>query len=160
MGSGKTTLGKKLARHLSKEFIDLDVAIEKKTNKSILDIFENEGETNFREIEKEVLENICTNKEDYVVALGGGTPCFFNNMDLINESGVSIYIKYNSGILTSRLLNSKTARPLVNGKTEEELKRYIEKTLLERENFYNKSKFIIEKNNVKVEDILNSTQNS
>ncbi len=154
MGSGKTTLGKKLANHLNKEFIDLDKEIEKQTQKSITEIFEKEGEAYFRKIEKEVLEKFCNNQQSFVMALGGGTPCFYNNMELINKSGVSIYINYNAGILASRLKSAKIVRPLVEGKSEDELKLYIENTLLERAVFYTQSQFTLNKDNIKVEDVL------
>lgn len=154
MGSGKTTLGKKLANHLNKEFYDLDAEIEKQTQKSITELFENKGEAYFRKIEKEVLEKFCAEKENFVMALGGGTPCFYNNMELINKSGVSIYINYNAGILASRLKSAKIVRPLVVGKSEDELKLYIENTLLERAIFYTQSQFTINKDNIKVEDVL------
>ncbi len=154
MGSGKTTLGKKLANQIHQKFIDLDAEIEKQTKKSITELFENKGEAYFRKIEKKVLKKFCAEKENFVMALGGGTPCFYNNMELINQSGVSIYINYNAGILASRLKNAKTIRPLVEGKSEDELKLYIENTLLERAVFYKQSKFTINKDNIKVEDVL------
>ncbi|OFY92327.1 MAG: hypothetical protein A3K10_13360 [Bacteroidetes bacterium RIFCSPLOWO2_12_FULL_31_6] len=154
MGSGKTTLGEKLANRIHQKFIDLDAEIEKQTKKSIAELFENKGEAYFRKIEKEVLEKFCADKENFVMALGGGTPCFYNNMELINQSGVSIYINYNAGILASRLKNAKIVRPLVEGKSEEELKLYIENTLLERAIFYTQSQFTINKDNIKVEDVL------
>ena len=159
MGSGKSTIGKKLANQIHQKFIDLDEEIEKHTQKSIAELFENKGEAYFRKKEKEVLEKFCKDKENFIMALGGGTPCFHNNMKLINQSGVSIYINYNAGILASRLFNAKTVRPLVQGKSEEEIKLFIEKTLLERELFYTQSQFTIKKDNVKVEDVLKLTQN-
>ena len=159
MGCGKTTLGKGLAHKIHQKFIDLDEEIEKQTQKSIAALFENEGESYFRKVENELLNKFCTNNESFVMALGGGTPCFYNNMELINQSGVSIYINYNAGILASRLFKAKTARPLVVGKNEEELKIFIKNILLERELFYNQSQFTIQKDNVKVEDILKLIQN-
>jgi shikimate kinase len=159
MGSGKTTLGKKLANKLNTPFFDLDDEIEKEEGSKIEDIFTSKGEDYFRTIEKELLKSLCQKKDDFVLSIGGGTPCFFNNMELINETGTSIYIKYNAGILTSRLLNTKTVRPLVDGKNEEELKSYIVEMLQKREPFYTQSKFILEKNNIRLEDILELIKN-
>jgi shikimate kinase len=159
MGSGKTTVGKKLANKLNRSFFDLDAEIEKEKGSKIEDIFTSRGEDYFRKVEKELLNRYCNKEEGFVLALGGGTPCFFNNMDVINEVGTSIYIKYNSGILTSRLLNANTVRPLVAGKNEEELRRFIEKMLQQREPFYAQSKFTFEKNNIRLEDILELIKN-
>ena len=154
MGSGKTTLGKRLSNKLNVQFFDLDAEIEKTENLSVNEIFEKHGETYFRDIEVKVLEAIIENNESFVMSLGGGTPCYYNNMELINQSGVSIYIKYNSGILTSRLLNAKKQRPLIKDFNDQELKTFIANKLNERELFYAQSKFVVEKNNVRVEDIL------
>ena len=159
MGSGKSTLGKKLANKLAYDFIDLDLAIEEQEQLSISEIFKERGEEYFRKAEQKALKSIANSSKKLVIALGGGTPCFFDNMDLINQSGVSIYLKYNSGILAHRLLNAKTERPLIIEKNKEELIDFIEKTLKEREIYYTKSKFIIEKTNVKIDDILSLIQN-
>jgi shikimate kinase len=154
MGSGKSTLGKKLANKLQQTFFDLDTEIEAVESRSISEIFENSGEDYFRKIERETLLNLIEKNNDFVMSIGGGTPCYNNNMDLINQTGLSIYLKYNPGILTSRLINAKKNRPLIKGKNKEELMEFIENTLLERELFYNKSQFVVEKNNVKVEDVI------
>jgi len=152
MGSGKTTLGKKLAKYLSYTFIDLDKTIEEEEGRSIQQIFKEEGETYFREKEREALTKENANR--FVMALGGGTPCFYDNMAIINKRGTSIYLKYNQGMLTSRLINSKN-RPLIQNKTETELKKFVSHKLKEREAYYNQSNYTIEGNNLKVEDIIN-----
>jgi shikimate kinase len=154
MGSGKTTLGKKLANKTGYTFIDLDAFIEETENKSIQDIFNENGENYFRELEQTSLKKVINLSDKVIVSLGGGTPCFYNNMDLINQSGTSFYLKYNVGMLTSRLFKAKTERPLIKQKTEAELKAFITETLLEREPFYQKCNFIVEGNNIKVEDVL------
>jgi len=155
MGSGKTTLAKKLAKKLNQPFVDLDIEIESRENLTIDQIFELKGENYFRSLEKEVLNDTVIKEVQFVMSVGGGTPCFFNNMEFINQSGTSIYLKYNAGILTSRLINAKVKRPLIVGLNESELKVFISNKLAERETHYNKSKFVVEGNNLKVEDLLN-----
>lgn len=154
MGSGKTTLGKKLANKLNKIFFDLDAEIEKNEGESINEIFEKHGEDYFRKIEREILHKIINGNENFVMSLGGGTPCFYDNMNVVNQSGASIYIKYNPGILASRLMNAKAERPLIKNFTNLELKNYVENKLTEREGFYSKSEIILEQNNLKIEDII------
>jgi len=154
MGSGKSTLGKKMASQLEVEFLDLDEFIEEREHQSIQGIFDQYGEEYFRKKEQEALRLVAHQKNNVVVALGGGTPCFYDNMEIINNSGASIYLKYNSGILAARLINAKTERPLIKGKTQEELLVFIDKMLLEREVFYNKSQFVVEGKNIKSEDVL------
>ncbi len=136
MGSGKSTVGKKLASHLNIPFIDLDSLIAEREGMSITEIFKTKGEEYFRSAEKKQLTELCVSKEDFVIATGGGTPCYFNNMTLILNHGISIYLQANSAILYSRLSRSKAKRPLIMGLSDDELKNYIEKKLLERESFY------------------------
>lgn len=154
MGSGKTTLAKKLAKKLNRSFYDLDQEIEEKEHLVIPQIFEEKGENYFRKIESEVLKIILAKEAPFVLSVGGGTPCFYDNMELINKSGVSIYLKYNAGILASRLINAKVKRPLIKGLNEIELKEFITNKLSEREPFYKESNFTLEGNNLKVEDLL------
>lgn len=154
MGSGKTTIGKKLANQLTLPFIDLDKAIEAHTNQSIDIIFKLRGEDEFRRIEHETLTNLIKSEKNFVMSLGGGTPCFHDNIDLINKNGTTVYLKYNSGILTSRLINAIKDRPLIKNKSKEEMASFIEQLLKKRELFYNKSNHIVEGNNIKTEDIL------
>lgn len=154
MGSGKTTLAKKLAKKLNYNCFDLDFEIEKNVGVSIPQVFEEKGEEYFRSLEHETLRNVINNNERFVLSVGGGTPCFYNNMDVINENGTSIYLKYNAGILTSRLINAKAKRPLIKNLGEVELKAFVEAKLSEREKFYKKSKLVIASNNIKIEDLL------
>lgn len=154
MGCGKSTLGKKLAKKLGLDFYDLDKCIEEKAQLSIANIFKTKGEEQFRKLESEQLISLINNKSNYVVALGGGAPCFNDNMKLINEAGTSIYLKYNEGILASRLINAKAERPLIANKTKEELIDFISKLLSEREQFYNQSKIVVEGNNISVNQVV------
>ena len=153
MGCGKSTLGKKLAKKLGLEFFDLDKCIEEEVGVSITEIFKTKGEGHFRAIESKTLISLINNQDNYVVALGGGAPCFNDNMKLINETGTSIYLKYNEGILTSRLINAKTERPLKANKTKEELIDFISKLLSEREQYYNQSKIVVEGSNITVNQV-------
>ena len=154
MGSGKSTLGKKLAQKLNRAFFDLDAEVEKQEGSTVQELFNTKGENHFRETEHKLLKQLLNHPAKYVMALGGGTPCFYNNMELINKSGTSIYIKYNSGILASRLCNAKADRPLVKGKNEEELRSFIDQLLFERESYYNQCNIVVEKFNLSVDDLI------
>jgi shikimate kinase len=146
MGSGKTTLGKQLAKKLNLQFIDMDMFIENRYHKSITAIFEEKGEAAFREIERKALQEIL-NFENVVISTGGGMPCFFNNMDLMNQSGITIYLKVSVDELAERLKKSKQKRPLIKNKDPEEIKNYIAANLEKRELFYNRATFIFESGN-------------
>lgn len=146
MGSGKTTTGKLLAKKLNLQFIDTDMFIENRYCKSISAIFEEKGETGFREIERRILLEIL-DFENVVVSTGGGTPCFFDNMDLMNQSGITVYLKASVDELAERLKNGKQKRPLVKGKDLEEIKTCIAANLEKREHFYNQAAFIFETKN-------------
>ena len=155
MGSGKSTLGKKLANKLKLQFLDLDQLIEKQEYCTVTEIFKNKGEDYFRALETAVLNDLLQTNTDFVLSLGGGSPCFNNNMEFINSIGTSIYLKYNAGILTSRLLAAKQERPLIAGKNAEELKQFVDDLLTQRESFYLQSKFIVEGATISVNEILN-----
>ena len=155
MGSGKSTIGKKLAKKLNTDFIDLDKYIETKENKSIAKIFELQGETEFRKIEKESLLEI-SRLENKIISLGGGTPCFLNNMKIINNSGLSVYLKMPIGMLVSRLINAKIQRPLIKDKNREELHNFIEKQLKEREEFYSMSSITFNAISVNIDELVSS----
>jgi len=135
MGSGKTTVGKLLAQSLSLEFIDLDAYIENKHRKTIATLFAEKGEDTFRKIERQALEEV-SNFEGVLISTGGGVPCFFDNMDLMNRVGTTIYIEASPEELAERLMISKTVRPLIVGKTREELIPFIREHLAQRERFY------------------------
>jgi len=116
-GSGKTTLGKQLAESLHVPFVDMDWEIEKRENKSVRDIFAQQGEDHFRQVESEVLREWAAAKQDFVMGTGGGAPCFHNGMDIINEAGVSIFLDVPVEELTARLATA-TDRPLLNAGDE------------------------------------------
>ena len=141
MGSGKTTVGKRLAKALSLDFIDLDAYIQSKYRKTIPQLFEEKGEKGFRELEHLTLREVAT-FEDVVISTGGGAPCFFDNMELMNGAGTTVYLQAEPNELADRLAASKTVRPLIAGKSREELVPFITNHLAQREPFYNTARVI------------------
>ncbi len=142
MGSGKTTVGKKLSRKLNYRFVDLDAFIENKYRISVSGLFEKYDEKAFRLIEHEALKETFE-MPDTIVSTGGGTPCFYNNMEQMNRNGFTVYLKADSKSLYHRLSDSKKMRPLLKGKTPDELLTHIENQLREREPFYLKSAEVV-----------------
>lgn len=142
MGSGKSTVGKLLAKKLGHVFVDMDQVIEKQEGRSITDIFQTEGEQHFRKLERELLSSFTAN-QGLVISTGGGVPCFENNMNLINALGKSIYLQLSPKKLAERLKNEKNSRPLIKSMNDDELLLFIEKKLAERELYYLQSKLIL-----------------
>lgn len=142
MGSGKTTIGKKLANYLKYEFIDLDKLVELKAGMSIVEYFEIHGEAAFRELEKEVLQNAYF-APNSIIATGGGAPCYADNMAWMNANGHVVYLSLPPKALAVRLENSKADRPLIRNLKGDELVDFISNKLKEREPFYNQSKFVV-----------------
>lgn len=137
MGSGKTTLGSQLAERLNYAFVDLDEYLEKRVGRSIAQIFEQEGQERFRELEREALEAVVQEYEHAVISTGGGAPCFFDNIEFINRHGKSCFLDVPVEEIARRLLASDLrVRPLLAGKTEEEVKAFLAKTLSLRKQFY------------------------
>lgn len=143
MGSGKSTFGKRMASRAGWKFEDLDVIIEYTENRTITDIFKESGEYYFREIEAKTLRSIPEGS-NIVVACGGGTPCFMDNMEYMNRVGVTVYLKHDAATLTNRLSNARAVRPLLVGMDQVEIKEYIHAKLAEREEWYNKAQLIID----------------
>ena len=142
MGCGKSTIGRKVADLLEISFVDLDKYIEERYFKSVPAIFAEEGENGFREKERTSLLEV-SQFENVVVGTGGGTPCFFDNMELMNSNGVTVYIAPDADVLATRLIKSRTERPLIAGKSWDELISFINDALVKRAPFYEKSKIII-----------------
>lgn len=141
MGSGKTTLGRKLASRMGYAFMDLDHILEAREGMTIAEYFSKFGEDAFRKLESDVLKQ--TNyPENAVVSTGGGLPCFFDNMQWMNAHGKTIYIKLAPKILADRLKTERTERPVLKGKKDGELVAFIEQKLAEREKFYNQAAII------------------
>lgn len=142
MGSGKSHNGKKLARTLKYKFIDLDHYLEKKADLTITQIFERYGEEYFRTLEQECLHEMA-DRDNIVVATGGGAPCYFDNMDWMNQRGITIFLQPSVNILVDRLLPGTNYRPLLKGKSTLELRYYITEKLKERLPFYSKAQHTI-----------------
>lgn len=143
MGSGKTTLGKSLASTMNLTFIDLDNFIESRQHKTVKEIFAEVGESGFRDIERKSLVEV-SEYEDVIISLGGGTPCFFDNMDIVNAAGVSVYLKPSEDVLLARLIKGKHKRPLLADKSDDEILGVIREQLAWREPYYLKSKITFE----------------
>ena len=140
MASGKTTFGKALATKLGTPFIDLDDFIENQSGKTISDIFAEGGEEAFRKIENEMLKKAVDSEPDAVIACGGGTPCFNNNMDFLNSNGVTVFLETSIPVLISRLQEENDKRPLVSGKTNEEIRKKVLTQLCDRLPHYMEAK--------------------
>ena len=149
MGAGKTTLGKAFAREMGLTFVDLDWYIEERFHKSIRQLFTERGEDGFRELEKRMLHEVAE-FENVVVSTGGGTPCFFDNVEYMNTMGDTIFLDVNIQVLFRRLKVAKQQRPLLVQKTDEELMAFITENLQKRLPFYTMAKHVF--NGEKLED--------
>jgi shikimate kinase len=138
MGVGKSTLGKQLANALGYSFLDTDTQIAFIEGRSIQQIFEEEGESYFREAEQHILHQTATERNT-VIATGGGTPCFFDNMEWINGHGKSLYLEATTAFIVSRVGHNTDKRPLLKGKEASELEPFITQILKEREPYYEKA---------------------
>ncbi|MBM6992823.1 MAG: shikimate kinase [Prevotella sp.] len=143
MGSGKTTVGKALSADLGMPFYDLDWYIESRMHKTVKQIFDTRGEEGFREIERNMLHEVAE-FENVIISCGGGTPCFFDNMDYINQQGESVYLKCSPEVLHRHLKMGKTVRPLLLNKTHEEVENFIREQLVVREPHYSKAKHTVD----------------
>ena len=149
MGSGKTTLGRCIAKELGLEFIDLDIFIEKRYHSSVREIFENKGEEFFRKTEKSILHEVA-DFQDVIIACGGGTPCHFDNMDFMNSRGLTIYLNTSADTLFNRLsvTSAKEKRPLLTDMSDDEMKEFIKNSIGVREPFYLKAKISFNSNDL------------
>lgn len=143
MGSGKSTFGKKLAKEMELPFIDLDKAVEQRAKCSIEEIFKYLGEDTFRKMESECLHELSLQNAEFVMATGGGTPCYFDNITFINNQGISIYLELDALSIFNRLSKAKNIRPTIKGKKDDELLNFIQDKLSERENIYKQAKVIV-----------------
>lgn len=143
MGAGKTTVGKALAKELGITFYDLDWYIESRMHKTIPQIFAEKGEEGFRKIENAMLHEVAE-FENVILSCGGGTPCFFDNIEYLNKQGHTVYLKASPDVLYKHLKMGRTERPLLKNKTKEEMQQFIEKQLKEREPHYMKAKNVLD----------------
>ena len=143
MGAGKTTVGKALAKETGLQFYDLDWYIESRMHKTVPQIFQERGEEGFRTIERNMLHEVAE-FEDVVISCGGGTPCFFDNIDYMNGKGDTVYLKAQPEVLYKHLLMGKTERPLLKDKTPEELVSFIREQLDKRETYYTQARHTLD----------------
>lgn len=140
MGAGKTTLGKAFAREMKVPFIDLDWYIEERFHKTIRELFAERGEASFRELERNMLHEVGE-FEDVVISTGGGTPCFFDNMEYMNAHGQTVFLDVDVEILFRRLRIAKQQRPILQGKNDDELRAFIVEALEKRAPFYSQARY-------------------
>ena len=143
MGAGKTTIGKALSKELGIIFYDLDWYIESRMRKTVSEIFAERGEEGFRKIEYNMLHEVAE-FEDVIISCGGGTPCFFDNMDYLNQQGQVVYLKAEPEVLYKHLQMGKVERPLIKGKSHDELLTFIREQLEKREPFYSKARYTLD----------------
>ncbi|MDR0363742.1 MAG: shikimate kinase [Bacteroidales bacterium] len=153
MGSGKSSIGKKLAKLLQYDFIDTDKHIELSAGKSITNIFSQEGELFFREQERELLRKL-NEQENIVVSTGGGMPCYKDNVVIMNKMGVTIYLKSTPKLLANRLIKRQNERPILRSVSQKDLDKFIATLLPEREKYYEQADFVLSVYNLTASDIL------
>ena len=146
-GSGKTTLGRQLAKEMLMTFVDLDKEIEKREGKSVQQVFGENGEDYFRQAESKELIEWAASSKSFVMATGGGTPCFYENIKVINQSGISIFLDVPLATLLSRL-EKKTDRPLLNAGTVEEKKERLSSLLAHRTQYYEQANIVVKNANL------------
>ncbi len=158
MGSGKSFIGNLLSNQLSLPFYDLDTLIEKKEGKTISTLFKEKGEIYFRKTEHIVLLETLKQKDNCILSLGGGTPCFYDNMDWVNQNSISIYLQNSIPTLSNRLVKEKEQRPIISHLQNEQLPEFIAKHLFERRPFYEKAIHTVNTDKQNIEETLNIIQ--
>ena len=153
MGSGKTTIGRRLAERISFDFVDTDHFIEMQQGMTVSELFARYGETEFRKMEQNVLTEI-QKLDNVVLSTGGGMPCYGDNMDIMLSCGKVAYLKTSPQALTRRLLRLQNERPLIMGKTKKELQQYIVEKLNEREPFYSRAQIVVQTETFSMEELL------
>lgn len=154
MGSGKSTIAKKLSEKIKMQLFDLDKIIEERANLSVKAIFEQKGEIYFRKLENQILKELIASEEAMIISLGGGTPCYAGNHEMLNgENIASFYLKASIDTLYKRLVVNKENRPLIATKSEEEMKEYIGMHLFERSFYYNKATHAVVVDDKSIEEV-------
>ena len=160
MGCGKSTIANKLSGKIQIPYVDLDEFIEKKTNLTINQIFENHGEIYFRKLEHTHFVELLNHPEEIIIGLGGGTPCYANNHELLKGDHVtSIYLKASIDTLYKRLVSNKAKRPLIADKNEEEMRKFIAKHLFDRSFYYNHAQYKVNVDDKTIEETVNDILN-
>jgi shikimate kinase len=155
MGCGKTHWGKLLSAKLNMPFFDLDEKIAEHESRSIADIFKKEGEEYFRLLEKDVLHILTESHDSFVMATGGGTPCFYNNIDYLKKQGTVVWINCSTECLYQRLVKEKAERPLISNIADDELKSYIVKKYSGRKIYYQQANVILPEEIISLENMVN-----
>ncbi|MDB5251354.1 MAG: shikimate kinase [Flaviaesturariibacter sp.] len=155
MGCGKTHWGKAVAQKLGLPFFDLDAKIEEDAGKTISQIFDEEGEEQFRLLEKDVLYLLTESHESFVMATGGGTPCYYNNIDYMKKMGTTVWINCSVDCLHSRLVREKTHRPLISSLDDSALRSFIVKKFGDRKIFYQQASVILNEDDVQLDPLIN-----
>lgn len=154
MGAGKTHWGRKLSQKLSIPFYDLDEQIISREGKSINEIFETQGEEYFRMIEKETLYIITESHDSIIMACGGGTPCYFNNIEYMNQSGTTVWLDTPIPVLFARLLKERHHRPLLKDLTDEQIKNFITKKFSDRKIYYEQANVIVAEDTIELDKLI------
>ncbi|MDO4728574.1 MAG: shikimate kinase [Bacteroidota bacterium] len=161
MAVGKSTIGSLLANNLNLPFVDLDTEIEKKEQQSVTEIFANKGEIYFRKAEHLTLKNLLEQEKSFILSLGGGTPCYANNMELINQyTSNTFYLKATANTIIQRLSQEPSfKRPLLNQIEPNQLDEFIRIHLFERSYYYLKAKYTIDTDNNTIEEVIRTISN-
>jgi shikimate kinase len=154
MGTGKTHWGKRLSEKLHIPFFDLDEQIILHEKKSINQIFDDNGEEYFRLLEKDVLHIVGNYNESFIMACGGGTPCYYNNIDYMNTQGISVWLNTSVDTLHQRLLKERDRRPLLKDLTDDQLKGFILKKFSDRKIYYEQASIMVEEDTVTLEKLI------
>ena len=158
MGAGKTSIGQMLSLQMGLDFYDLDTEIEKSTGYTITETIFNKGELYFRQLERNILDELLK-KDKLILSTGGGTPCYYDNIDRINKSSLSVYLKRSVGELYKRLEGHQAERPLIAHLKGDALREYIGKHLFERNVYYEKATLVLPIRDTSDEDITNQIKN-
>lgn len=154
MGTGKTHWGKRLSEKLHIPFFDLDEQIVEHEKKTINEIFAERGEEYFRLLEKDVLHIIAGYNESFIMACGGGTPCYYNNIDYMNQQGISVWLNTSTDVLYQRLAKEKSKRPLLKDLNDSQMKEFIQKKLADRKIYYEQASIILEEDTLTLDRLV------
>ncbi len=154
MGSGKTHWGRLLSEKLGIRFFDLDEQVVEHAGKPITEIFAADGEEQFRMMEKDILHIITESHESFVMACGGGSPCYFNNIEYMNQAGTSVWINTPLDTIFSRLIGEKDKRPLIKSLPDDQLKNFISKKFADRKIYYEQADVVVDDEPLQLEQLI------